>query len=170
MSELIVFAFETISGAKEMADEIKKLQKEHLITLDDAAIVIRRADGKVKVKQANHLVGIGAFGGAFWGLLIGMIFWMPWLGLAIGAVTGAVAGGLTDIGIDDDFIKEVGNTVEPGNSALFLLIAEVTADKVIEKMKHFHAKIIRTSLTGEQEQKLRDAFAADELDTSIDEE
>jgi len=165
MSELIVFAFENQDGAKLMAGEIKQLQKQQLITLDDAAIVIRKVDGKVKVKQATNLVGAGAMGGAFWGLLIGMIFWMPWIGLAVGAVTGAISGGVTDIGIDDNFIKEVGNSIEPGNSALFLLITDVTADKVIEDLKKFDTTIIRTSLSAEQEEKLRAAFAAEEIDT-----
>jgi len=165
MSELIVFAFKTQDGAKLMADEIKNLQKQQLITLDDAAIVMRKVDGKVKVKQANNLVGVGAMGGAFWGLLIGMIFWMPWLGLAVGAVTGAIAGGMTDIGIDDNFIKEVGNSIEPGNSALFLLISDVTADKVLDDLKKFDTKVIRTSLSTEQEAKLKAAFAAEEIDS-----
>ena len=170
MSELIVFAFKSPDGAKDMGKEIKKLQKQQLITVDDAAIVIRKDDGKVKVKQANNLVGAGALGGAFWGLLIGMIFWMPWLGLAIGAVTGAIAGGLTDVGIDDDFIKEVGETIDPGDSALFLLISDVTADKVIEDLKQFDTTIIRTSLSEEQEQKLKDAFAAEEVEEHPDED
>jgi len=103
MSELLVFAFETEDGAQEMAGTIKRLQKTQLITLDDAATVVRRPDGKVKVKQATNLVGAGALGGAFWGMFIGLLFFMPWLGLAVGAVTGALSGKLTDYGIDDDF-------------------------------------------------------------------
>ena len=108
MADLIVFAFENEEGAGEMRDELIKLQKQQLIELEDAAVVIRKQDGKVKVKQVASLAGAGALGGAFWGMLIGLLFWAPWLGLAIGAVTGAVAGGLTDIGVDDKFIKEVG--------------------------------------------------------------
>jgi uncharacterized membrane protein len=92
MSDLYVLAFKTETGAQEAAETIKDLQKQELITLEDAAIVVRREDGKVKVKQAQSLVGAGALGGAFWGMLIGLIFWMPWLGLAIGALSGAVAG------------------------------------------------------------------------------
>lgn len=170
MSELIVFAFKTEDGAKAMANEIKSLSKQQLITLEDAAIVIRKEDGKAKVKQANNLVGVGALGGAFWGMLIGLIFFMPWLGLAVGAITGAIAGKATDVGIDDDFIKEVGDTIEPGNSALFLLVADVTADKVIDSLSKFDASIIRTSLSAEQEENLKAAFAADEIDTSVEEE
>jgi uncharacterized membrane protein len=162
MSDLIVFAFPTATGAAEMSDAIKRLQKEQLIDLADAATVIRKDDGKVKVKQAVSLVGAGALGGAFWGMLIGILFWMPWLGLAIGAVTGAISGKLSDYGIDDDFIKEVGATVEPGHSALFLMITKWTEDKVLEELSKFNAKVIRTSLSKEDEEKLAAAFGAEE--------
>ena len=120
MSELIVFAFKTQTGAEEMRDALGKMQKEHLIELEDAAVVVRKEDGKTKVKQATSLVGAGALGGAFWGMLIGLLFFMPWLGLAAGALGGAIGGKFNDIGVDDKFIKEVGSTIEPGQSALFL--------------------------------------------------
>jgi len=132
MSELIVFAFPDEKSASEMDGAIKRLQKEQLITLDDAAVVVRNHDGKVKVKQAMNLVGADTVGGAFWGMLIGLLFWMPWLGLAIGAVTGAISGKLSDYGINDDFIDEVAQTIESGGSALFLLISKWTEDKVLD--------------------------------------
>ena len=164
MSELIVLAFKTKTGAQEMADEIKNMQKMQLITLEDAAIVVRNEDGKAKVKQAYNLVGAGALGGAFWGMLIGMIFIMPWLGLAVGAITGAISGKATDIGIDDGFIKEIGNTIEPGNSALFLLVVEATTDKVMDELKKFDAEVLKTSLSKEQEARLKEAFAAEDIE------
>jgi uncharacterized membrane protein len=163
MSELIVFAFPTATGAEEMGETVKSLQKQELIKLADAAYVVRKPDGKAKVKQAQSLVGAGALGGAFWGMLIGLLFFMPWLGLAIGAVTGALAGKFSDIGIDDNFIKEVGNTIEPGGSALFLLIAQWTEDKVLAELSKFQdAKVVRTSLSTEDEEKLKSAFGAHE--------
>lgn len=164
MSDLIVLAFDTETGAAEMRDRLVKLQKQHIISLEDAAVVVRRQDGKVKVKQAVSLVGQGALGGAFWGLLIGIIFWMPWLGLAVGAISGAVAGGLTDIGVDDKFIKDVGNTIEPGHSALFLLVREATKDKLEDELKRFNAKVLQTSLSNEDEAKLRALFGAEEVE------
>ena len=108
MSDLIVLAFKTEGGATAMRDKLLQLQKQHLISLEDAAVVIRRADGKVKVKQLHSLVGAGALGGAFWGMLIGLIFWMPWLGLAIGAAGGALGGHFSDVGVDDKFIANFG--------------------------------------------------------------
>jgi uncharacterized membrane protein len=158
MSDLVVFALKTETGSQEMAEAVKGLQKQELITLEDAAIVVRKQDGKAKVKQANSLVGAGALGGAFWGMLIGLLFFAPWLGLAIGALSGAIGGHFTDVGIDDKFIKEVGNTIEPGHSALFLLIYQWTEDRVLSELDAFDAKVLKTSLSAEDEAKLREAF------------
>jgi uncharacterized membrane protein len=162
MSELIVFAFPTETGASEMDETIHQLKKEELIDLKDAAIVIRKPDGKIKVKQATNLVGAGALGGAFWGMLIGLLFWAPWLGLAVGAIAGAMSGAMSDYGINDDFIKEVGVTIKPGGSALFLLISNWTEDKSLERLKKFNPTVVKTSLSNEDELKLKAAFGAGE--------
>jgi uncharacterized membrane protein len=138
------------------------MSKEHLVELEDAAIVVRKEDGKAKVTQANNLVGAGALGGAFWGMLIGLLFMAPWLGLALGAVGGAIGGKLTDVGIDDEFIKEVGENIDPGQSALFLLIRKSTPDKLLDELKGADARVYQTSLTKEDEAKLKEAFAPEE--------
>ena len=160
MSDLIVFAFDNETGAVEMRDALKRMQKEHLIQLEDAAVVVRKQDGKVKVKQAVSLVGQGALGGAFWGMLIGLLFFMPWLGLAAGALGGALGGKFADIGVDDKFIKQVGSTIEPGHSALFLLVREATTDKILPELEKFNATVLQTSLSAEDESKLREHFSA----------
>jgi uncharacterized membrane protein len=150
-----------------MRDALVGLQKQELIALADAAVVVRNEDGKVKVKQANNLVGAGALGGAFWGMLIGLLFFAPWLGLAVGAITGAITGKLSDFGIDDSFIKEVGETIEPGHSALFLLINRWTEDKVMDALKGFDAEVLRTNLSAEDEAKLKEVFGAhDEVEAA----
>ena len=164
MSDLVVLAFNTEDGALAMRDAMVNLQKQHIVELEDAAVVIRRADGKVKVKQAVSLVGQGALGGAFWGMLIGIIFLMPWLGLAMGALGGALGGKMADTGVDDEFIKEVGEKIEPGHSALFLLIRSATQDKLEEELKDYHATIIQTSLSNEDEARLRDFFGAEDVE------
>ena len=164
MSDLVVLAFPNETDAFKMRDKLFELQKQHLIMLADAAVVIRKPDGKVKIKQVVSLVGAGALGGAFWGMLIGVIFWMPWLGMAIGAASGALSGMLQDIGIDDKFIKDVGKTIEPGHSALFLLVVKATTDKVLNELKDFNATVLQTSLSKEDEAKLKEVFAAEGIE------
>ena len=103
-------------------------------------------------------MGAGAWGGAFWGMLIGLLFFVPWLGLAIGAVTGALTAKFADIGIDDGFIRDVGQKIQPGHSALFLLVRQATMDRVLEALKPYNPEGLQTNLSQEQEAKLREAF------------
>lgn len=160
MANLMVFAFDDQGSAGQMSDKLVSLQKQQLITVVDAAIVTRAADGKPKIKQLNNLTGAGAMGGAFWGMLFGMLFFMPWMGLAVGALSGALAGKFSDYGIDDAFIKEVGESVKPNTSALFLLVDNAVADKVIPEVKEFNPKVVRTSMSTEQEAKLKELLSA----------
>jgi uncharacterized membrane protein len=164
MSDLIVVAFNTESGAQKLRKALVQMRKEELVELDDAAIVIRKPDGHAKVKQVDSLTGIGALGGAFWGLLIGLLFMMPWLGLAVGALAGAAGGHFTDIGVDDDFIKEVGNTIEPGHSAIFLLLRDTPPARLTAVLRESNGKILQTSLSKAEEAKLRATFGADEVE------
>ncbi|QRV13884.1 DUF1269 domain-containing protein [Haloterrigena salifodinae] len=163
MKELIVLAFDSMDGAKSVRDELYELQKEELLQLDDAAVVVRKENGHVKVKQARSLVGAGALGGAFWGLLIGTIFWMPWLGVAIGAASGALSGKFSNVGIDDDFIDEVSDTIEPGHSALFMLAHDVSEERIVEDLASYDPEVIRTNLSPTDEDTLREMFAAEEV-------
>jgi uncharacterized membrane protein len=140
-----------------MIAEIKSLQTEQLISVSDAATVIRRPDRNIKIEQATSLVGSGTLGGAFWGMLVGVIFYMPWLGMASSATR---AGKLSDYGIDDNFIKDVGVTIGPGQSALFLIVSSMAEDRVIALLSRHKATLLRTNLTQEDESKLREAFAA----------
>ena len=160
MSSLVVFAFPTQGGAQEVLNEVMQLQREQLLELEDAAVVWREPDGKPKVKQANSLVGPGAWGGAFWGMLLGLLFFAPWLGMAIGALSGALAGKFADIGIDDKFIRDVEQKIPPGTSALFLLVRRATMDRVLAALQPYHPEVLQTSLSAEQEARLREAFGA----------
>ena len=159
MSDLVVVAFDDELKAFAVRDAMVRMQKEHLVALQDAAIAVRRQDGKVKIHQATSLVGSGGLGGAFWGFLIGLIFLVPFLGAAIGAATGALAGKFTDLGVDDKFIKQVGTTLQPGNSAIFLLFRDATYDKLLEELEPFKGTVVKTSLSNDQEAKLKEAFA-----------
>ena len=162
MSDLVVVAFDDEEKAFAVRDTMVRMQKEHLVALEDAAVAVRRQDGKVKVHQAVSLVGAGAFGGAFWGFLIGIIFLMPFLGAAIGAATGALSGKFKDLGVDDNFIKEITNALQPGNSAIFLLFRDATYDKLLEELEPFKGTVLKTSLSNEQEAKLKEAFAQEQ--------
>ncbi|WP_410321278.1 DUF1269 domain-containing protein [Natronomonas sp.] len=154
-----------MDGAEAMRDRMYDFQKRELITLEDAAVVVRDKKGRAKVKQAHSLVGAGALGGAFWGMLIGLLFFAPWLGLLAGAAGGALAGKFGDIGIDDDFIKEVQDAIEPGNSALFLLSRGGNLDRIENELSDFEYEfeIIETNLSPEDETNLRETFAAEEV-------
>ena len=121
MSDLVAVAYKDLPTAQQVAQNLSEAQKQHLISLEDAVIVERQADGKVKLHQPS-LGGAGAAGGALWGGLIGMIFLVPLLGMAIGAASGAAAGALSDTGVDDDFLKELGSKLDEGGAALILLV------------------------------------------------
>ncbi|PZU95789.1 MAG: hypothetical protein DCE90_11570 [Pseudanabaena sp.] len=155
MSSLIAVSFKDEFTADAVLLELRKLQKEHLIDLEDAAVVIRNQDGKVKIKQTQELTTAGALSGGFWGLLFGFIFFNPLLGWAVGAIAGGISGALSDIGIDDNFIREVGSTIEPNTSAIFVLVRRATPDKVLEDLSRFNGKVLKTSLSNEDESKLQ---------------
>lgn len=165
MSSLVVLRFDDMDGAEAMRDRMYSLQKRELITIEDAAVVVRNKKGRAKVKQAYSLVGAGALGGAFWGMLIGLLFFAPWLGLLAGAAGGALTGKLGDIGIDDDFIKEVQEVIEPEDSALFLLARDGNLERIEQELSDFEYEfqIIETNLSPEDDERLRATFAAEEV-------
>ena len=138
-----------------MRAELVKLQKEYLIEMEDVVVVTKDGKGKVKLHQAMNLTAAGAMGGSFWGMLIGMIFLNPLVGAAVGAGAGALSGRLADVGIDDKFMQELGETLTPETSALFVLVRKATPDKVLEGLKKFKGKVIKTSLTIDKEEELQ---------------
>ena len=161
MATLSVLKFNDPHGADLVLLALQGLQEREMITLEDAAVVSWPA-GKKKPKtyQLHGTAGAGAGWGAFWGFLIGLIFFMPFLGAAMGAAGGALGGALSDVGISDDFIRQVREKVIPGTSALFALTSGATApDKVIDELRQYDFEIISTNLPQEQENKLREAFA-----------
>jgi uncharacterized membrane protein len=160
MSNLFVLKLENEETAKQVLGTLKQLQNQNLIKVDDAAILTRNPDGKAKIQQAHDLVGAGALGGAFWGMLIGFLFFAPFLGAAIGAGVGAFAGKFNDYGINDDFIKQVGEAIQPGDAGLFLLTQGGVVDKVLPELKSYKFQLIQTSLSKEDEAKLREALGA----------
>ena len=146
MSDLIAIAYDSEDKAEEVRLTLIQLQKEHIIELDDAAVIVKNAEGKIKLKQAVDLTSAGAVSGGFWGLLIGTLFLSPLLGAAVGAAAGAASGALSDIGVDDDFMKSLGETLQPGTSALFVLVRKVTPDKVLEEVAPYGGTVLNPYL------------------------
>ena len=169
MSELIVIAFEDEATGFELRAELVKMQKEYLLELEDAVVATRSAEYDIQLHQAVNLTAAGALGGGFWGTLVGMLFLNPLLGAAVGAGAGALAGRFTDIGINDDFMREVGHAIVPGGSAVFILLRKMTADKVLARLEGFHkrGRVLQTSLSEADEQRLRDAFAGGRLAETV---
>ena len=160
MATLSVLKFNSPDSADQALATLQRLQQQQLIQVVDAAVVTWPKDRKgPKTKQAVSTAGVGALGGAFWGFLFGMIFFVPLLGMALGAATGALAGGLTDIGIDDNFIKQTRDKVTPGTSALFLMTAGAVADRVVPELKSLNPELVITNLPAEKEARLRELFA-----------
>jgi uncharacterized membrane protein len=158
MSNLVAIGYDDLATAQQVVANISRAQTAHEIELDDLVIVERRGDGKVKLHQPS-MAGAGAAGGALWGGLIGLIFLMPLFGLAIGAASGAAAGALTDAGVDDKFMKELGTQLTPGSAAVIALVRRVTMDKVLEGIQ-IPGHVIQTSLDNEAEERLSEALAA----------
>jgi uncharacterized membrane protein len=155
MSNLVVIGFEDEATAFDMRAKLAKMQKEYLIEMEDVVVVTKDEKDKIKLHQAVNLTASGAMGGSFWGMLIGMVFFNPLLGAAVGAGAGALSGKLADIGISDQFMKELGETLTPGTSALFVLVRKATPDKVLEGLRGLKGKILQTSLTKDKEEELR---------------
>jgi uncharacterized membrane protein len=158
---MTVWKFDTPEGADAAEAKLEQLQKQELLKVLDAAVVNWPQGKKApKTRQLNNLTGAGALGGSFWGLLFGLLFFVPILGLAVGALTGALAGSMADVGIDDDFINSLRSEIKPGDSALFLLSSDVVLDKVKEAFGSGHVQLIHSNLSPEQEERLREVFAA----------
>jgi uncharacterized membrane protein len=160
MADLVIVAYPDEPTAEAARAKLLELQKEYLIEIGDAVVAVRRPDGTVKLNQLINTTAAGAAGGAMWGTLIGLLFLNPLLGAAAGAGAGALSGYLTDVGIDDKFLKQATEALAPGQAALCVLVRKVTADKVLPAMAHFGGTVLRTNLTTEQETKLREALKA----------
>lgn len=159
MSDLIVIAFPSEQKAEKVRQKILDMQKEYLIEVGDAVVAVKEADGRVKLNQMFHPTATGAAAGSFWGLLVGLIFLMPILGAAVGAGAGALSGALTDFGINDKFMKDLSDSLQPGNAALFVLVRKMTTDKVLADLQGVGGTLLKTSLDHSKEAALREALA-----------
>lgn len=159
MSDLVFIAFPTEEKAEEVRKRLLELQKEYLIELGDAVIAVKDQEGHIRLNQLINLTATGAMSGALWGALIGLIFLNPLLGTAVGAGAGALSGRLTDVGINDNFIKEAAEALTPGTAGLFLLIRKYTADKILKEFEGVGGTVVQTSFDETKEEALRQALA-----------
>jgi len=157
MSNLVVIGFDNPADAFELRGALARMQAQYLIEMEDAVVVTRNEKGAVQLHQAVNLTAAGAVSGAFWGSLIGLLFLNPLLGAAVGAGSGALSGKLADLGISDQFMKDLSTTLTPGTAALFVLVRKSTPDKLLDGLKAFAGKgrVLQSSLTKDKEEDLR---------------
>jgi uncharacterized membrane protein len=158
MSNLVAIAYPNRETAEQVRRTLAEMQKEHLIEMEDMVVVTRNEDGKVKLHQSMSVAGAGAAGGAVWGGLIGLLFLAPLLGMAVGAAAGGLSGSLTDLGVDDRFVKDLGTNLDEGGAAVIVLVRRSTPDKVLPRIKEYGGHVLQTSLSEEAEDSLRAAI------------
>ena len=160
MSTLVVVSYPEITKAEAVRHKLLEMQRDYLVDLEDAVVAVKDAKGKVRLHQAINFTVAGAISGGFWGALFGLIVLAPILGMVVGAATGATSGALTDVGINDQFMKDLAATMQPGCSILFVLVRKSTPDKVLEELQGTGGTILKTSLSHEDEEKLQAALNA----------
>ena len=159
MANFVAIQYDTAEKAEEVRKKLLKLQRDYLIDLEDAVVAVKDENGKVRLNQPVNLTAAGAVSGGFWGSLIGLLFLNPLLGAAVGAGAGAVSGALTDLGINDKFMKELAAGLQPNSSVLFLLVRKATPDKVLPEVREYGGKILQTNLSHESEARLQAALS-----------
>jgi uncharacterized membrane protein len=160
MSNLIAVAYPDEDTAERVRRDLVEAMTEHLLTLEDAVVVVHQTDGKIKLRQAMNTTGAGAAGGALWGGLIGLLFLAPMVGMAIGAASGAVGGKMADVGVNDNFMKTLGERLPAGSAALIVLSQSSAPEKVLDRISKYGGEVIQTSLSDEDEQRLRSALGS----------
>ena len=158
MAELIAIGYPDTVTAHAAADEAERLAEDLILQPDAIAVIVRKPDGRYKVTTNHHVVGQGTTWGMFWGFLFGLLFFVPVLGMAVGAGMGALMGKLTRIGIDKEFESRVRDMLQPGTSALFLIVEQVTPDKAVEALSRYGGTVLKTSLSEEDTAKLQEAL------------
>jgi uncharacterized membrane protein len=161
MAELIAIGYTDTVTAHAAADEAERLAEDLMLQPDAIAVIVRKPDGRYKVTTNHHVVGQGTTWGMFWGFLFGLLFFVPVLGMAVGAGMGALMGKLTRIGIDKEFESRVRDMLQPGTSALFLIVEQVTPDKAVEALSRYGGTVLKTSLSAEAEKELQEALHAE---------
>src|SRR4051794_10610148 len=158
MATLVAIGYPDETTATAASLEAQRLSKDLIIQPDAIAVIIRDREGKFHVTTTHHAVGGGAAYGMFWGFLFGLLFFIPVLGMAVGAGMGAIMGKVTKTGIDKEFQSRVQDMLQPGTSALFMVIEKVTRDKAIDAFSQYGGTVLKTSLSEDAEKELQDAL------------
>ena len=158
MATLVAIGYDDEATAAAPAAEVDRLSKDLIIQPDAVAVITRDAEGKYHVTTNHHPVGAGATWGMFWGFLFGLLFFVPVFGMAIGAGMGAITGKLTKTSLNKEFQDQVREMVQPGTSALFLIIERVTPDKAVDALSQYGGTVLKSSLSKEDEAALQDAL------------
>ncbi len=159
MADLIAIGYDDEETAQKAAQEVYRLADDLIIQPEAVAVIVRDENGKYKVTTNHHPVAEGVTWGMFWGVLFGLLFFVPVFGLVIGGVFGTLFGVIEKIGVDEQFQRQVRDMVQPGTSALFLVVEKVTPDKAIEALSKFGGKVLKSSLSNDAEQQLEEALA-----------
>lgn len=159
MADLIAIGYDDEETAQKAAQEVYRLADDLIIQPEAVAVIVRDENGKYKVTTNHHPVAEGVTWGMFWGVLFGLLFFVPVFGLVIGGVFGTLFGVIEKIGVDKQFQRQVRDMVQPGTSALFLVVEKVTPDKAIEALSKFGGKVLKSSLSNDAEQQLEEALA-----------
>jgi len=158
MADLIAIGYPDEATAEAAAEEARQLARDLIIEPDAIASIVRDREGKYHVHTSHHPVGAGATWGMFWGMLFGLLFFIPVFGMAVGVGLGALMGKITKTGIDREFQDQVRGMLQPGTSALFLMVEKVTPDKATEALAKFGGTVLKTSLSKEGEAELQEAL------------
>ena len=159
MADLVAIGYPDETTAEAAAEEARRLAADLIIQPDAIAVIIRDTDGRYHVHTTHHHpVAAGAVWGMFWGFLFGLLFLIPVAGMAVGAWMGGLFGTLDKTLIDKQFRDQVRDMIQPGTSALFLMLEKVTADKAVEAMSKYGGTVLKTSLSKQDEQELQEAL------------
>jgi uncharacterized membrane protein len=158
MADLIAIGYPDEATAEAAAEEARGLARDLIIEPDAIAAIVRDREGKFHVHTSHHPVSAGATWGMFWGVLFGLLFFIPVFGLAVGAGLGALMGKITKTGIDKAFQDQVRDMLQPGTSALFLMVEKVTPDKAVDALSKYGGTVLKTSLSKQDEKELQEAL------------
>lgn len=152
---LTVIAFDSEQKAQQARENLAQLQARGFIDLEDMVVVIKERNGEVHLRQEHNLVTKGGLAGSITGLIVGSLFFAPLLGAFLGTIAGVLSAALADIGIDDEFIKDLSRKFKPGCSALFTLVRKADPQRVMEAFLGFGGKVLLSSFSQEREAQIQ---------------